>query len=111
MRCCAPGARNCSPSRSGSRRTRMASGACGCSRDKRMGQAVRCLVGFALGSVLWGSAWVAWPGEAPEGPSLAEAERIWQGLVEALAPGGRAGLLRLTHSARRHLVADPLRPL
>jgi len=76
-----------------------------------MGQAVRCLVGFALGSVLWGSAWVAWPGEAPEGPSLAEAERIWQDLVEALALGDRAGLLRLTHSARRHLVADPLRPL
>jgi hypothetical protein len=76
-----------------------------------MRQTTRCLRAIGFGGLLWVRAVAAFSGQPPEGASPAEAERIWQALVEALALGDRAGVVRLTHSARRHLVADPLPPL
>lgn len=44
----------------------------------------------------------------PPAPPLAEVEATWRALVEALSLGDREGVRLLTHSARRHLLPDPL---
>lgn len=46
-----------------------------------------------------------------DAPILVEVEGIYRGMVEALRTGDRRALLQLTHSSRRHLLPDPLRPL
>jgi len=46
--------------------------------------------------------------DLPSAPPLAEVEATWRALVEALSLGDREGVRQLTHSARRHLLPDPL---
>jgi len=76
-----------------------------------MGGAVGVLAGLGLWALLQVPQDLPPLGLPEDTPALVEVEGTYRAMVEALRTGDRRALLRLTHSLRRQLLPNPLRPL